>query len=111
MEQFIPAFIMFGATVLITSLLFVPVTLFNGKNPLVKFYWNGFWTLLAMIASFAGGMNTLMLLGIDAKAFAEAVLAGTLVAYVLFVMFAWFRLVGTTAFNFLKPRLQAFASS
>ena len=111
MEQFVPALVMFGVTVMVTTLLFIPVTLLKTSRPLVRFYWTGFWTLLAMIASFAGGMNTLMLLQIDVQLFAEALLAGTLVAYVLFVMFAWVRLVGTTAFRFLMPRFRALSEA
>jgi len=111
MEQYFPALTMFAVTFVVTTLLFVPVTAFKSKRPLVRFYWNGFWGLLALIASFAGGMNTLMLMRVDVQLFSEALLAGTLVAYVLFVMFAWVRLVGTTAFRFVQPRLAAITNS
>ncbi len=111
MGHYQPALIMFTVTFIVTTLLFVPATRISFRSELTNFYWRGFWTLLAIISSLAGGMNTLMLMRVDAQAFSEAALAGTLAAYVLFVMFAWFRLVGAAAFSFLKPRLAALTAT
>ena len=107
MEQFLPATIMFTVTFIVTVLFLVPVMLIKNRKSLIGFYFCGFWVFLALITSLAGGMNTLMLMRIDVQTFAQATLAGTLAAFVIFVMFAWVRLVGFAAFKFLKPKLTA----
>lgn len=93
--QFLPALIMFAITVAFVTIMFVPVTVFPQKNELINFYWAGFWIFLAMIASLAGGSNTLMLLRYDAQNFSNAILFAMVVCFVIFVMFGWFRLSAT----------------
>ncbi len=105
MEQLTPAFIMFTVTTLVAALFFVPVTCFKRKNALFDFYWTGFWGFLALITAVAGGSSTLMLLRVPTSEFSEACLAGILAAYVCFVCFAWFRLVGFAAIKWLMPAL------
>jgi len=92
MGHIFAATIMFLITVGTATLLFVPMTRFPAKNDLVNFYWAGIWVFLAMIAAFAGGVNTLMLVDIDVMKVGNAILAGTVAAFVLFVMFGWGRL-------------------
>jgi len=94
MAHYIPAFIMFMITVIVTSLFFMPVTRFPMKNKLVNFYWCGFWVFLSIITAISGGGNTLMLARIDAYSLSTGMLTGVMVSFVLFVMFAWFRLSG-----------------
>lgn len=92
MGHIFAALIMFLITVGTATLLFVPMTRFPAKNDLVNFYWAGIWVFLAMIAAFAGGINTLMLIDVDVIKIGNAVLAGTVAAFVIFVMFGWGRL-------------------
>ena len=92
LEQYLPAIIMFSITAVMVSLFCIPVTAFPKKNKLINFYWVGFWTFLVLIASIAGAMNTLSLMGYDAEPAATAILAGVNVSFVCFVVFAWFRL-------------------
>ena len=91
-DRYIPAIIMFTITCLVLSLFFVPVTRFPKENKLTNFYWVGFWAFLVIIASIAGAMNTLLLLGYNSRLAAEAIIAGVTASFVFFVVFAWFRL-------------------
>jgi len=90
--QYIPGLIMFTITLVFVTLFFIPVTVFKQKNDLIRFYWVGAWSFLAMIAAFSGGSQTLMLLQYEADSAATAILTSLTVCFVLFVMFAWFRL-------------------
>ncbi|MGB0907053.1 MAG: hypothetical protein ACPGVT_06140 [Maricaulaceae bacterium] len=103
MEHAFAALIMFLITLGTVTLLFVPVTRFPAKNELVNFYWAGTWVFLAMIAAFAGAINTLKLIKIDVVQIGNAVLAGTLVTFVLFVMFGWARLSLVALFTLRTP--------
>ena len=88
----IPALIMFAITVGVATLFPVPITKFPAKNELINFYWAGFWVFLVIITSIAGGVNTLMIMDFNTHAFANALLAATIVCFVCFVTFGWFRL-------------------
>lgn len=105
MIQYLPAMIMFLITVGFASLFCLPATLLKKKSALFNFYWRCFWGFLALITGLAGGSSTLMLLGYESFTFANAALAGVMAAYVSFVVFAWFRLVGTGVFRFIAPKL------
>lgn len=109
MTQTLPAAIMFFITIGFAALFFFPTTKFPQKNKLVNFYWSGFWIYLAMIASFAGAANTLMILKFDTMEFADAVLAGVSASFVFFVMFAWVRLSGSAIFAGVKRLRSKFA--
>ena len=90
--QYIAASIMFFITVGFTALFWLPVIRFKQKNPLLRFYWKGFWTFLSGITALAGGQSVLIILGFDVQIIATALLFGTTAAFVVFVMFAWGRL-------------------
>lgn len=105
MTQYLPALIMFLITVGFASLFFLPATLYKRESSIFNFYWFGFWGFLALITGIAGGASTLMLIGVESVAFTNATIAGVMTAYVGFVVFAWFRLVGTSLFKWLSPRL------
>ncbi len=92
LTQYIPAMIMFSITAIFVSLFCIPVTAFPKKNKLINFYWIGFWVFLVIIASIAGAMNTLLILGYNSELAATAILAGANAAFISFVVFAWFRL-------------------
>ena len=92
LAQYLPAIIMFSITAVIVSFFCIPVTAFPKKNKLINFYWIGFWSFLVFIASIAGAMNTLALMGYDAEPAATAILAGINASFISFVVFAWFRL-------------------
>ena len=96
MEQFIGVSIMVLATVVTTLLLLFPIK-FKFGTKLVKFYWRGLWCFLAMIAIVAGSGEVLKIMGFDFELYVLAALSGLMSSYILFVMFAWFRLV---AFGF-----------
>ncbi|WP_409433688.1 hypothetical protein ACJ3XI_04060 [Litorimonas sp. RW-G-Af-16] len=91
----LPAVIMFAITVSVATLFFVPVTRFPAKNELINFYWAGFWVFLAVIASIAGGVNTLMIVDFNSYAIANALLFATISCFICFVVFGWFRLSAT----------------
>jgi len=102
MEQFYAPGIMFAITVIMTSLLSVPVTRFVPKNKLFRFYYNGAWGYLVMVAAFAGAGNTLMLLGVDALPTANMFLTAIIATFAIFIMFAWFRLCGVALWEGAK---------
>jgi len=83
---------MFGITIAVATLFFVPITVFPQKNQLINFYWAGFWGFLASIAALSGGSNTLLLMNYDASTVASAITLPTVICFVVFIMFAWFRL-------------------
>jgi len=92
LAQILPVLIMFLFTVFCAALFFVPITRFPRKNKLINFYWVGFWLFLVIISALAGSQNTLDIMGYDVSRSAKFLLAGITVSFVLFVMFAWFRL-------------------
>lgn len=89
----LPSLIMFSITVVIVGLCCLP-TLLSSKSSLLNFYWAGFWGFIAMIAVVAGGEQTLMLSGYDAPGPIHQVKMILTLCFVLFVVFAWFRLSG-----------------
>lgn len=94
-QHYIPAAIMFLITVAFVTLLILPSKKFPRKNPLVNFYWCGFWVFLSLIASLSGARSTLMLLGVDPDFYVtEAIIASVILTFMLFVVFGWFRLSG-----------------
>lgn len=95
MTHFLPAAIMFFITIGFTALFVLPAIRYPRKSKLINFYWSGFWVYLAIIASLSGAANTLFIMSYDAMTFADAVLAGVSASFVVFVIFAWFRLSGS----------------
>lgn len=92
LTQFLPGLIMFAITLVFVTLMIIPVTAFKQKNELLRFYWIGVWGFLAMIAAFSGGRETLAMLNFDSGDVPLAQLSALTVCFVLFVVFAWFRL-------------------
>jgi len=90
--QYIAATIMFFITIGFTALFWLPVLRFKQKNPLLRFYWKGFWAFLSGLTALAGGQTVLIVLGFDVQKMSTALLFGVTVAFVIFVMFAWGRL-------------------
>ena len=88
----LPSLMMFAITLAFVTLFFIPVTSFKQKNELIRFYWVGVWLFMAMIAAFAGGSQTLLLLDYDTQTVATAMLTPLTVCFVIFVIFGWFRL-------------------
>lgn len=93
MAQIMAAGTMGLITLAVVALLLLPIRLKFGTD-LVKFYWRGVWFFLAAIASVSGGAEVLKILGYAVEKPAIAILAGIMSAYILFVVFGWFRLVG-----------------
>lgn len=98
MEHYASAIIMILATLATTLILLFPIKFKFGSN-LVKFYWRGLWCFLSMIGFVAGAGEVLKIMGFDFELYIIAALSGLMSAYILFVVFAWFRLV---AFGFFK---------
>jgi len=98
MGQVMPAIIMFFITIAACMLFLLPNKIKFGSE-LVQFYWRGFWVFLALISLVAGGAETLRLLGYDVEMLSIRALAGIMTSFVLFVGFAWFRLVGVALFK------------
>lgn len=91
--QLIAALIMFSITIVIAAAFCWPMTRFPRKNKLTNFYWAGFWSFLAMITAVAGAQSTLIIMGRDVSRFGTAILGALTITFVLFVVFAWARLV------------------
>lgn len=92
LTHYLPGLIMFTITIAFVSLMFVPVTAFKQKNDVVRFYWVGAWVFIAMIAAFAGGAETLILMKYDAGNIPNILLSALTTCFVVFVVFGWFRL-------------------
>ena len=92
--QLIAVSIMFLVTVMVTTLLCLPITAFKQKSRIINFYWTGFWTFLAVIAGAAGGSSSLMILGLEDQAVSNKVFSALITAYVTFVVVGWFHLSG-----------------
>jgi len=93
MGQISAVIAMLLVTLIAALVLLIPIRLKFGSD-LVKFYWRGVWYFLSAIAVVSGGAQVLMLMGYDVEQLSIAVLAGLMTAYVLFVVFGWFRLIG-----------------
>ncbi len=91
--QLTASLIMFAITIIVASAFCWPMTRFPRKSKLVNFYWAGFWSFLAIISAVAGAQSTLLILGQDVSRFASAILGALVITFVLFVVFAWARLV------------------
>jgi len=85
--------VMFAITILFGTVFWWPVTRFPRKDGLLNFYWVGFWAFLGMITAMSGAQATLMLAGHDVDSTANALLNALTITFVIFVVFAWFRLV------------------
>jgi len=90
--QYIAATIMFFITVGFAALFWLPVLRFKQKNPLLRFYWKGFWAFLSGLSALAGLQSVLIILGFDVQKITTALLFGVTASFVVFVMFAWGRL-------------------
>ncbi len=101
MEQYIGASIMILATAVTILILLFPIK-FRFGTRLIKFYWCGLWCFLAMIAFVAGAGEVLKIMGFDFEIYIIAALSGLMSAYILFVVFAWFRLVAFGLFTGLR---------
>ena len=98
----IPAAIMFIITVLVAALLFVPPTKYPLKNKVTNFYWAGFWTFLAAIWSIAAAISTMTILGLNNFDFSNALLVSVVLSFIVFVVFAWFRLTAVALIAGMK---------
>ncbi len=92
LAQILPPVIMIGITIAAAALFFVPITVFPQKNELINFYWVGFWGFLVAIASLSGSSNALLLMNYDSQLVTNGLTTVITLCFVLFVMFAWFRL-------------------
>lgn len=90
---FLPPLIMFTITVVVVALCFLPAT-YERKSPLLNFYWVGLWLFIGLIAAVAGGEQTVILAGFESPAFAIRLQTSVSICFVIFVVFAWFRLSG-----------------
>lgn len=84
---------MFCITIVFGTIFWYPMTKVNLRDKVVNFYWAGFWAFLAIITATSGAQATLMLAGVETKAFADMLLYALTFTFVLFVMFAWAHLV------------------
>ena len=85
--------VMFVITIVFGTVFWWPVTRFPRKDGLLNFYWVGFWAFLAMITAMSGAQATLKLAGQNVDTTANALLNALTITFVVFVVFAWFRLV------------------
>jgi len=109
MSTLVPAMIMFLITIAFSALCLLPMIFYKQSNAIANFYWRGLWMFLALISGLAGGNSTLMLLGFPTDIdVTQAIITGVLAAFVLFVVFGWFRLAGLASlaiFNRAKTSL------
>ena len=103
MTSLIPATIMFLITIAFATVCLLPMTLYKQSNEIANFYWRGLWMFLALIAGLAGGNSTLMLRRVPVDmGVSQAIIVGVLAAFVCFVVFGWFRLVGLASIALFK---------
>lgn len=93
MGQHMPAIVMSLITLIVCLMFLLPIRFKFGTN-LVRFYWNGFWMFLALISLIAGGSEVLRLSGFSIEKISIATLSGIMASFIVFVVFAWFRLAG-----------------
>ena len=93
MSHLLPAALMFAITVAVVTALLFPAT-FDRASKLVNFYWVGLWVFLAVIASISGGAQTVDMLGMNTMPLAARLQFAATLCFVIFVVFAWFRLSG-----------------
>lgn len=93
LSSLLPPLIMFAITVIVVTLCFLPAT-YERKSPLLNFYWVGLWLFIGLIAAIAGGEQTVMLAGMESPELAIRLQTAVSVCFVIFVIFAWFRLSG-----------------
>ena len=85
---------MLAFTVGLCALLWLPTRLWRPANGTVRFYWVGVWVMLTGIASIAGGVNIVLLLGIPVSDALETLLNALPLLVAAFVVAGWFHLVG-----------------
>jgi hypothetical protein len=88
---------MFVFTVAFAGVFLIPVTNIDFKKPVLQFYWRGFWIFLSMICAITGSANTLLLAKIPVAETAQAAEIAILMAFILFIVIAWFHLAGKAA--------------
>jgi len=71
----------------------LPIRRWSPSDGVVRFYWIGVWVFLIAITCIAGGMNTLVLLDVDAVAVTERLLNLILPGFVGFVVLGWFHMI------------------
>ena len=98
----LPALIMFAITVAFVTVFFVPAAAFPQKNELINFYWVGIWVFLGVIAALSGGNQTLGLMDVNTNIVANGVLSAITLCFIIFVVFAWFRLSATAIWAGLR---------
>ena len=94
MAHYVPALIMLAFTIGLCALLWLPTQLWKPRNGTVRFYWTGMWVVLSGIASIAGGVNVVLLLGVPVSDSLEAILNTLPLLAAAFVVAGWFHLVG-----------------
>ena len=85
---------MLAFTIGLCALLWLPTRLWRPANGTLRFYWVGLWVMLTAIASIAGGVNVVLLLGVSVTAPLEALLNTLPLLAAAFVVAGWFHLVG-----------------
>ena len=101
MGQYTPIIIMSVVTLVVTLMFLVPTRMKFG-GALVRFYWCGFWMFLSLIALVAGGAEVLKLAGQPVEKLSVSALSGIMAAFIVFVIFAWVRLVGVALIKGLR---------
>lgn len=91
--QYLAASLMFLITVGVTAIFWLPPIKIQQKCEVIKFYWVGFWAFLGGLVALSGAQSVLVILGQDVQRFSSALLLGVTAAFVVFVVFAWGRLV------------------
>lgn len=97
MLHYMPAIVMFIFTVAFAGAFLIPVTNVDIKKPVLLFYWRGVWIFLSMICAVAGSANTLLLAKMPVAETAEIAQAAILMAFIAFIVIAWFHLAGQAA--------------
>jgi|GEM_PF-972131 len=102
LAQLLPATIMLAITIAVCLFFLIPILFFPQKNPVVNFYWSGFWFFLILVSGISGLINTLALLDIQLYSLGNSLLIATVTSFVLFVVFGWFRLTAHAFFSIAK---------
>ena len=92
--QILAPTIMLVVTSIFAALFFIPAIRFPQKDKVANFYWTGVWVFLGSLVALSGAEGILKLYGVTVSSIYTGIITGCLNAFVIFVMFAWFRLCG-----------------
>ena len=104
---YLPPVIMFAVTAGVCALFALPMRRWRPRSGVVRFYWRGVWVSLMAMTAMAGGMNVLVLLGLDVVGPTELLLSVLLTGFVALVVVGWVHMAGLGAWKVARRARRA----